>query len=225
MSARAICAVVTADIVGSSSIPDLVERRDQALETLSIRHLENHRVLGRYTVTAWDEFQNVLEFPWDLPDVIWDLQLSFRPTLEVRIGVGIGEIQELPGPETAINEVSSGDAFLRAREAVERMAKSESEKYPLRTLVCSADPDLDRILNLDFMLIDTLLANLSDRQWETTREYHATGHLGRAAERLAVNASTVSRNLQRGFYWQLLDARRQLRELLRSRLHVGVRSD
>lgn len=212
-------AVVTVDIVESSKIDDLPKIRDRALNALSRLHLKQERVLGSYTVTAWDEFQNVLTLPTEIPDVVWDLRLAFRPAIDVKIGIGLGDVDELPGPKTPINEVSSGEAFLRAREALSRM---DGEKFPLRTVVCSGDPELDHALNLIYMLIDSLLSNLSDRQWQTILDYRETGSQEKIARRRDVNTSTVSRTLQRGFYWQLDEARRGLRDLLENYLHPRV---
>lgn len=212
-------AVVTADIVDSAKIEGLQKIRDRALDELSHRHLREKRVLGRYTVTAWDEFQNVLASPTEIPDVVWDLRLAFRPVNDLKIGIGLGGIDELPGPKTPINEVSSGDAFLRAREALSRM---KTDKYDLRTVVCSDEPSLDHDLNLIYMLVDSLLSNLSDRQWQTIIDYRETRNQEMAAQRRDVNVSTVSRTLQRGFFWQMVDARKDLRELIGRRLHLGV---
>jgi hypothetical protein len=205
--------VLTADIVGSQHITDLPRRRDAVLKPLSRRHLEDGRVLSRYTVTAWDEFQNVLSRPQELADVVWDLRLAFRPHIELKIGVGIGSIDTLPGPDTPLNEESGGEAFLRARQASDHLVQSRG-KYPLRTAIRSGDTDLDRTLNLIYLLMDSLLSNLSDRQWETIAAYVETGLQDKAAERLKVGTSTVSRNLQRGFFWQLEDARLEIRRLL-----------
>lgn len=215
-SATGVWAVVIADIVGSSRIADLRQARDAQLAKLSQRHLQDGRALARYTVTAWDEFQNVLAEPWALPGVIWDLRLAFQP-IELRIGVGLGAVDELPGPETPINEVSSGEAFSLAREAVSHFDK-EKRKYTLRTLVRSGDSEVEGTLNLVYMLTDSLLSGLSDRQWETVQVYEETGRLDEAADRLGLKSgSTVSRNLHRGYYWQLLDARRGLEAFLRAR--------
>jgi len=210
--------VVTADMVTSSKINDMPGVRSRLLKQLSERHLQEGRVFGRYTVTAWDEFQNVLVRPVEIPDVVWDLRLAFRPSWDLKIGIGLGAIDELPGPKTPINEESSGEAFVRAREAVDHLGDAK-EKYPLRTYVCSGDPQFDRNLNLIYMLIDSLLLNLSDRQWETIREYQRAGRMEDAARRLKVETSTVSRNLQRGFYWQMERARKEIRELLETHLH------
>jgi len=205
--------VLTADIVGSQQIEDLPQRRDAVLKPLSRRHLAEARVLSRYTVTAWDEFQNVLSRPQELADVVWDLRLAFRPHIELKIGIGIGKVDTVPGPDTPLNEESGGEAFLRAREASDHLARARG-KYTLRTAVRSGDPTLDRTLNLTYLLMDSLLSNLSDRQWETIAAYVATGRQEKAAERLKVSTSTVSRSLQRAFFWQLEDARQEIRRLL-----------
>lgn len=211
--------MVTADIVGSSETENFREIRDRALARLSEEHLAEQRVLARYTVTAWDEFQTVIAAPWEIPRVIWDLRLAFSP-LELRIGVGLGAIDELPGPDTPINEVSSGEAFLRAREAMDTLHEPE-RKYTRRTALRSGEPALDRTVDLIYMLIDSLRSELSERQQETLAAYEATGSQEQAARRLDLKSvSTVSRSLQRSHYWQLVDAREGLRELLEG--HFGA---
>lgn len=210
-----VWAVIIADVVGSSEVPELRRIRDRTLAGLSRQHLVKHRVLAHYTVTAWNEFQNVLTHPWEVPQVVWDLRLAFFP-IELRIGLGIGAIDDVPGPSTAINEASSGECFFRAREAISSMNR-EAGKYPLRTSMRSGDPNLDRTTNLIYMLADSLMSGLTERQKETIRAYDATGSQEMAAERLQVSSeSTVSRNLQRGYYWQLQDCRLELSELLRT---------
>lgn len=216
-SPSTIRGVVIADVVGSSQISDLRQVRDEALARLSKLHLEQERVLARYTVTAWDEFQNILALPSDLPRVVWDLRLAFAPA-ELRIGIGLGTIQELPGPDTPINEVSMGEAFLRAREAATVIGK-EGGKFRRRTLVRSGELEFDRTLNLIYLLIDSLLSGLSDRQWETSRAYMETGSLSESADLLGLRSeSTVSRNLHRGFFWQLVEANQELSEVIRTGL-------
>lgn len=210
--------MLTVDVVGSTKVSDLQSIRDRELKRLSQRHLKEGRVLSRYTVTAWDEFQNVLSRPAELSEVVWDVRLAFRPRIDLKIGIGLGAIDNVPGPNTPLNEEASGEAFFFARTAVDHLHGAK-EKYPLRTFVCSDDAGLDRTLNLIYMLMDSLSSNLSDRQWETIREYQEAGRMEVAAKRLAVDTSTVSRNLQRGFYWQMESARSQLRDLLADRLH------
>lgn len=208
--------VITADIVHSSRVARLRELRDQAIADLSERHLGNGLVLGRYTITAWDEFQNVLSSLAALPDVLWDLHLASRPELELRFGIGIGHVEDLPDRETPINKVCSGDAFVRSRAAIKSAAKrTRGGKYDQRTVVCSGDKDLDARLNLIYMLTDSLISNLSTRQWQAIIAYEELGSQEKAARRLRVKtASVISRTLQRGFYWQLKDAREGVRQAL-----------
>lgn len=214
-------AVLTADVVASAKVTDLENVRDRVLSELSDRHLNADLVRSRYSVTAWDEFQNVLAQPSALADVVWDLRLAFRPRIDLKIGIGLGAIDKIPGPRTPLNKEASGEGFLLARDAVDHLQKAR-EKYPLRTYVRSTDQQLERTLNLVYMLTDSLLSNLSDRQWETIREYRKAGRMELAAQRLEVETSTVSRNLQRGFYWQMETARHEIRELLQAHLHLEV---
>ena len=59
------------------------------------------------------------------------------------------------------------------------------------------------------MCISEVLADLvlkiTERQWETIQEFHDTPTLEKTAKRLKLDDSTVSRNLKRGYYWQLTE--------------------
>jgi len=54
-------------------------------------------------------------------------------------------------------------------------------------------------------LHDTLVLKITARQWETIEEFLDTPTLEQTAKRLKLDPSTVSRNLKRGYYWQLAE--------------------
>lgn len=204
-------ATIVADVVGSRSIPDFPARRDELLESLSVAHGKHQRVLTRYTITAWDEFQTIVSQLSHLPDVIWDLRREFQPW-RLKIGVGIGPLQTLPQLSQPVNEVAMGEAFVRSREAMKEIGATK-QKYRVLTRLRGTVPILDDAVNLIYDLLDTLLLETTERQWATIKGYEATERLEATARRLKIDESTVSRNLQRGSYWQAVEARERLREI------------
>jgi len=188
------------DVTGSRNEREFVAGRDKHLKALSARHTKRGWVKAPYTVTAWDEFQTFL---WDglaLPRVLLELRQGFAPW-ELRIGVGRGVIRGWRS-RRPINEAVGGPAFERAREALDALSEP-GEKYPRLTRFRTGEAARDVLLDLIYGLHDTLVQDVTERQWETIGHALAGASQDQIADTLGVYPSTVSRNLQRGHYWQM----------------------
>jgi hypothetical protein len=69
-----------------------------------------------------------------------------------------------------------------------------------------------------YSLHDTLLADISPKQWEAIQAYLAGGSQEAAAKQLDIDKSTVSRTLQRAFYSQLVLTVDELSAIIRDML-------
>jgi hypothetical protein len=189
-----------ADVVGSTGADDFVRVRDRCLRELSARHREGGRIRADYTVTAWDEFQTFLWEGHHLPRIVLELREGFAPW-KLRIGIGQGDISGWRS-RRPINLALGGVAFERAREALTGLVASGG-KYPHFTRFHTGHDELDDLLNLIYGLHDTLVEDITARQWETVA--HALRGISQEeiGRLLGVAPSTVSRNLHRGHYWQL----------------------
>lgn len=205
-------AVLLVDVVGSRRLEDFRPRRDVLLGRLSQDHLDRDLLLTRYTITSWDEFQAIVVEPVHVPTVVWELRREFHPW-ELKVAIGLGRLDSLPESGQAINEVSMGEPFLRARQAMLELARPK-EKYRVLTRIHGPAEAVDDSMNLIYALVDTLLLKVTARQWETIKSCEEAGKLEFAARHLGIDESTVSRNLQRGSHWQLVEAREGLRRLL-----------
>lgn len=212
MDASQQLAVLLVDVVGSRRLEDFRSRRDVLLGRLSQEHLDRDLLLTRYTITSWDEFQAIVAEPVHVPTVVWELRREFHPW-ELKVAIGLGHLDSLPEIGQAVNEVSMGEPFLRARQAMLELARSK-EKYRILTRQHGPAEAVDETMNLIYALVDTLLLKVTPRQWETIKSYEEAGKLELAARHLGIDESTVSRNLQRGSYWQFVEAREGLRKLL-----------
>ncbi len=213
--------VLIADIIDSKRVDNLKHQRDRLLEDVGASQRSRELVRSGYAITAFDEFQALLGRPQDLPQVAWELRLAFKP-MDLRVGLGVGTISHVPREDEALNAVSMGEAFFRARKALEALS-SEKEKYPVVTRLESGLDDLDLAVNLAYGLLDSLLEKTTSRQWETITAYEKNGRLETAARRLGIDESTVSRNLQRGAYWQTQRTIDTLRDLIESHTRVQPR--
>src|SRR5262249_2183809 len=142
--------------------------------------------------------------------VIVDLRRHFHP-LELWIGIGMGEVTE--PHRKPVNVFAGGEAFERAREAMNRL-KSKSSKNGVLTSFLNGKENVNLIENTVYQLHDSLLENISARQWETINVLMETSAQDRAAKKLRRNKSTVSRNLRRAFWWQIQETQRAMERIM-----------
>jgi hypothetical protein len=196
-----IYAVLIADVLESRSRANLRGLLGKKLAAVSRRHLRKKLIQLPYSVTAGDEFQTVTRNLPSLPAVILDLRRALRP-LSLRIGVGFGRISDRIQPP--VNRLS-GEAFQRARNVIENIKHGSLFKFEVLTAFDSRNAGFNSTINLIYGLNDTLVLKITGKQWETIEEFLEKPTLEQAARRLKLDASTVSRNLKRGYYWQLLE--------------------
>jgi hypothetical protein len=194
-------AVLIADIMESSSRRDLRALVGQKLAAVSKRHLRGDLIRLPYSVTAGDEFQTVITSLASLPAILFDLRVMLRP-LSLRVGIGFGPI---PGPiQPPVNRLSGG-AFQSARKAIESIKSGSHFKFQVLTAFSSPNESFNDTINLLYGLHDTLVLRITDKQWKAIAEFREHPTLEQASRRLHLDASTVSRHLKRGYFWQLSD--------------------
>jgi len=194
-----IYGVLIADVLESRARTDIRGLLGRKLAAVSKRHLRKKLIQLPYSVTAGDEFQTVTRDLASVPAVILDLRRALRP-LSLRIGVGFGRISDRIQPP--VNRLG-GEAFQRARRAIENIKTSSLFKFDVLTAIESRNAGFNSTINLIYGLHDTLVLKITEKQWETIEEFLDTPTLEQTAKRLKLDASTVSRNLKRGYYWQL----------------------
>ena len=203
-------AAITCDIVGSRQIEQFRSKRDQKLRRISRLHMKKKWILSEYAITAWDEFEGILSEPQHVPAVIVDLRRHFHP-LELWIGVGIGEVTE--PYKKPVNVFAGGEAFESARAAINQL-KAKRRKTGVLTSFVTGNVLFDLIGNTIYHLHDSLLQSVSTKQWETINVLIETSAQERAAKKLGLNKSTVSRNLRRGFWWQIQETQTAMERII-----------
>jgi len=194
-----IYAVLIADVMESRARKDLRALLGIKLDAVSRSHLRQKLIQLPYSVTAGDEFQTVTRDLHSLPAVILELRTALRP-LSLRIGVGFGGVSgRIQAP---VNRLG-GEAFQSARRAIESIKAGNLFKFEVLTAFASRHEQFNKTINLIYGLHDTLVLKITARQWQTIKEFLDRPTLERTARRLGVDDSTVSRNLKRGYYWQM----------------------
>lgn len=192
-------AVLIADVIESSARRDLRGVLGRRLAAATRAHWKAKWIRLPYAVTAGDEFQTIVSECARIPELIMDLRTRLRP-LRVRMGIGIGAV---PGRiQIPVNRMG-GEAFQFARKALERIKGSVGNKFEVLTAFESRDHVFDATANLIYGLQDTLLLRITEKQWETIEVFRTRRRLEDAAKALGLDTSTVSRNLKRGYFWQM----------------------
>ncbi len=213
-------AALTADVVGSRTMEGFASRWPRILARLSQRHLKRGWIEQPYQTTAWDEFQNLTTNVVSLPRMLLDMRRFLAP-VAVRVGIGIGRIDRT-GARRPINESAGGPAFESAREALNEL-RDTTEKYPRLTGIRTGDVELDRLLRMIWDLNDTLLLRVTPRQWVTVQSVLSSPTRTQAARALGIRESTITRNLQRAFYWQTERCAAEMEAIL-TNYHAGTAS-
>jgi hypothetical protein len=133
--------------------------------------------------------------------LLLDLRAALWP-LPLRIGVGIGTVADRIQPP--VNRLT-GEAFQFARRALENVKTSGLFKFDVLTAFASRNEQFDQTINLLYGLHDTLVFQITAKQWAAIRQFLDQPSLEQTAKRLKLDVSTVSRNLKRGYYWQLIE--------------------
>lgn len=197
--ADGIYAVLIADVMASSTRKNVRTQLAKKLEAASEQHLEQKLIRFPYTVTAGDEFQTLAAELGLVPALLLDLRASLWP-LPLRIGVGIGQVADRLQPP--VNRLT-GPAFQFARRGIDNVKASSLFKFQTLTAFASANEPFNETINLLYGLHDTLVSQVTAKQWETIRQFLDHPTLEPTAKRMKLDMSTVSRNLKRGYYWQL----------------------
>ena len=106
-------------------------------------HVAKKWILSEYAITAWDEFEGILSGPTNVPAVILDLRRHFHP-FELWMGIGVGQVSE--PYRKPVNVYAGGEAFERAREAMNRL-KAKRSKTGILTSFVTGNETFDLISN------------------------------------------------------------------------------
>jgi hypothetical protein len=206
-------AVLIADVVGSRTRRNLREVLGEKLERASRAQPTGRLIQLPYAITAGDEFQTIACSCARLAELIFDLRTRMWPSW-LRMGIGIGKV---PGKlQRPVNRLG-GEAFELARTALGGVKSGAGNKVKVLTRFASRDAVFDSTANLIYALQDTLLQEITEKQWETIAVFRRKRRLQAAARELRLDASTVSRNLKRGYFWRVEQTMEGMRILIEDR--------
>jgi uncharacterized Zn finger protein len=193
----------------------LLHRR---LREATQEHRRRKLILLPYAVTAGDEFQTITDNLGKLPWLLLYLRNRLQP-ISLRIGVGIAEAS---GRITAPVNQMDGPAFRLARQALDGL--KGARKGSALTAFRSVNPEFDVLANLIYALHDSLVRKMTQKQWKAVAARMEHQNVQETARALRLDSSTVSRNLKRGYYSQLVATASGVQQLIQERfgLHGSV---
>lgn len=198
--ATKLYAVILADVMASGGRKRLRPLLRRLLRRASEAHRRRKFILLPYAVTAGDEFESITDHLEKIPWLLLDLRSRVQP-IKLRIGVGIGEVDgKVASP---VNQMD-GAAFRMARQAVDGLKRAR--KNAALTAFRSVNEEFDQTANLIYGLQDTLVRKITEKQWQAVTARIEHDSLQETARALGLDDSTVSRNLKRGYYGQLVAA-------------------
>ncbi|WP_439594110.1 SatD family protein [Microbacterium sp.] len=192
-------AAVIADIVGSRELADRVVAQRALEETLARVAEVAPTADAALLPTVGDELQGVYPDLVSASAATMLLQLTLPEGIELRFGVGLGAIEDIPSLRGALSEGEAWWAARRAIEEVEALARRAAPTARTRVAAPASAPietrRLVRVANDGFLARDRAIAQLSPRarrivyrRWlgETQNEIAAAEGIGQSAVSQAI---------------------------------------
>ncbi|MDN3495629.1 SatD family protein [Planococcus sp. APC 4015] len=183
-------AAVIADIVASRELDDRPAAQRELEQTLAQIAEVAPAALSPLMPTVGDELQGV--YP-DLAAALVTtmlLQLALPAGIELRFGIGLGEIHDIPSARGPLSEGAAWWAARSAIEQVEQLARRAAPTARTRVAATDAGPhdlELVRVANSGLLARDRAVAQLSPR----TRRIVYGRWLGRTQKEIAASEGVV----------------------------------
>lgn len=216
---------VIGDIKNSKEINN---RKDVQIKLKNVLNQINKKykavIASKFMITLGDEFQGLLCQGKDVIDIIEEIQQEMYP-VQIRFGIGIGEISTDINPEMSIG--ADGPGYYKARAAIEWLKDSEQrskvQASDIRIEIENDRYSATKLLNTILVLMTAISNNWSDRQREIIWDFERyKGSQTECAERLGVSQSSIQRSLINGNYYAYKDAKDTITEVLKEVGEVRV---
>ena len=189
-------ATLLGDLVSSRTARDRASHHRVLVEALEAVN-QAHRPVSPLRVTAGDEYQARFATVGEALAAALDLAVRLRPGVDVRHGIGWGEVTVLDETQP----VEDGPGWWAARAAIEDVeaASRRAATRHARTAYAIADgqdgPD-PHAVNAALLSVDQLLGGLSERSWSVLRGLLSGSSQRELADDLGVSASAVSQRVR-----------------------------
>jgi len=189
------------------------EQLEEILKEINVKY--GNSIAANFIITLGDEFQGLLNSTKPLIDIIEEIKIKMYP-IEIRFGIGFGEISTKINKEMAIS--ADGPAYYCARKMINEIKKSEKSKMSDKVTIklCSDEKGtIVELINNTFCLWSFIQSKWTPNQNRLIFEDIISGNNQReVAQKLGIVQSTVQRGLKSSGYYSYLYTKRILEEVL-----------
>ncbi|NLA26047.1 MAG: hypothetical protein GX878_01480, partial [Firmicutes bacterium] len=205
------------DIKGSRGIENRDEFQKRLKKVLlEINNKYTEDIASNFTITLGDEFQGLLNKGKNIMSIIAELERKACP-VEMRFGIGVGEITTAIDPKWAIG--ADGPAYHRARKAVQYLKQKEKKKgtggADIRLEIDGDKQTAVELINTILSLMTVVKRSWTDRQREAAWDLleHRDSQSA-VADRLGITQSSVQKNLAKAHYYAYKEAMAKVEQAL-----------
>lgn len=184
-------AALIVDVVRSRDLRDRAAAQAAVLQAFADAE-ESVSAIRPLVATVGDEFQGVYRHAGDAVRVATVVALTLPEGLEVRVGLGVGEVVEVDG------DISDGSAWWRAREAIEEAHRREDAgQGSVRAWCVSGDGETGAMVSSVLLLRDHVLARMKARERRIGAALLAGESQAQIATRESISQGAVSQSAHR----------------------------
>lgn len=194
---------IIADIVGSREMADRAAAQRAIAEAFAEAETAVPPVRAAWA-TVGDEFQVVVESWQDALRVILRVQVLLPDEIQLRYGIGAGEIRTIEEGESG--PIQDGAAWLHARAAIEDVEGRQQRRDEVLTGFRCDDIDLVAAVNAQLVVRDHVVARMKARERRLLAALLFGSTQQEAAQAERISQAAVSQALHRSGAMALLEA-------------------
>ena len=173
-------------------------------------------IAAKFMITLGDEFQGLLFSGKEAFNIVEEIQRQMYP-IQIRVGIGVGEITTEINPEMAIG--ADGPGYYMARRAIESLKQNEQKnKAQIADIRIEFEDNVNMygdIFNSIFLLMTVIRNEWTERQRQIIWKYDTENcSQAECAKRLNIVQSNVQRALAGGNYYAYKEARDSINKVL-----------
>lgn len=205
-----------ADIKNSKKIKNRNEIQEELKTILNyINNEYNDCIESNLTITLGDEFQGLFNEASCLVEIIDYITNNLN--VEIRFGIGVGEITTSINKEIAIG--ADGPAYYNAREAIETVKSNEKKHFIFPSNVRIKSGNDDYVINTLLSLMSSIRNKRTKSQTKIISVIKEGMTQMEIAKIVELDQSTIQRALIKGCYYEYKEASETLKKLLKK---VGI---
>lgn len=205
--------VFTMDVIASKKVNNVTAILEEKALILSRNPERNTSFLTDVKVLVGDEIQVAMAYHTDFVKYIRYLREVFYP-IRLRIGIGIGGIDNLENLEQRDPWKLNGSAFHHARKALDYLKNNHVLGSRALSYLSSDSPKFDQMINNQIMLYDTLLDSWSDKTYEAIALKEKYGSFRKLDGINDVSASAYTKRASVGNWVVLESFEKNIRDII-----------